>query len=66
MNTKARKRVDLFSTLKGTDTTVDISVFKDSVLELFKKVLQSDEVDAETTGKLARLRARIEIELKDL
>ena len=53
-------------TLKGTGTTVDISTFKESVLSLFSAIINEDNVDSETRGKLARLRARIEIELKEL
>lgn len=59
------KKVDLLTPLKGTAPTVDLSTFKLSVLGLFSDTMNEDTVDTDTKGRLARLRARIEIELKD-
>lgn len=43
-----------------------IKDFKTSILEAFDSILSSGEITDETQlGNLARLRARVEIELKD-
>lgn len=64
--TEEVQKVDLLAAIKGTNVTVDISTFRASVLQLFSGIINEESVDTETRGKLARLRARIEIELKQL
>ena len=53
-------------TLKGTTSDVDLTEFKDSVLELFSGIMKEEDVDPATRRKIASLRARIEIELKGI
>ena len=59
------KKIDLLTVVKAEEETVNLDTFKLSVLGLFSDIMNEDSVDAETRGKLARLRARIEIELKE-
>lgn len=60
------KKVELMTMVKDKQANVNLSTFKLSVLGLFSDIMNEESVDNETTGKLARLRARIEIELKEL
>ena len=61
-----KKDPDLLKVLKGTDKKIDLKKFKSSMLKLFHGIINEDGVDVETRGKIARLRARIEIELRDI
>jgi len=60
------KKIDLLTPLKGTSQTVDMLSFRVSVLGLFSDIMNEAATNKETKGKLARLRARIEIELKGI
>ena len=61
-----RATPDLMRTLKGTTQNVDLTEFKDSVLSLFSDIMNEDDIAPEMRRKVASLRARIEIELKEL
>lgn len=60
------KKVDLVTPVKDAQPAVNLTTFKLSVMGLFSDIMKETTVDTETRGKLARLRARIEIELKGL
>jgi len=60
------KKVDLMSKLKGTSTTVTIPTFRENVLALFSDIMKENNINDDTRGKIARLRAKIEIELKNI
>ncbi len=60
------KKIDLMAKLKGTSKTVTIPTFRDNVLNLFSDIMKESNTNDMTKGKLARLRAQIEIELKEL
>lgn len=60
------KKIDLLTPVKDKQTTVNLSTFKLSVLGLFSDIMNLPSIDNKMRGKIARLRARIEIELKGL
>lgn len=66
MNTYKPKKVNLLTVVKDKQETVNLSTFKLSMLGLFYDIINEQSVDSDTKGKIARLRARIEIELKDI
>lgn len=64
-NKKAKKvRPNLLKEIKGEDS-FSLSLFRSDILELFQNVLKED-IDTRTKERIARLRARIEIELQDI
>ena len=57
---------NIYNFLKGKDKNVNLSIFKDSVLELFSNIIKEDNINPINRNKLARLRAQIDIELKNI
>lgn len=45
---------------------IELAQFRDSLLDLFSDIMKEDSVSMEVKSKLARLRARVEIELKKI
>ena len=58
-------KIDLLKHIKGENTKVDIPTFKESVLDLFTEMLKED-ITKEQRNKIAIIRSRVEINLKDL
>jgi len=64
MKGDVKVKVRLFDQLQTEDKTID---FRENLLNLFDDMLNSANItDPEKLQKLAKVRARIEIELKDL
>ena len=61
------KKIELLSKIKGTKKKVPMADWKESVVGLFEDTLKKGGIeDPEILGKIARLKARIEIEFRDL
>ena len=57
-------KVDFYKEIKTQNKTVD---FRENLLDLFDKMLKQAKItDISKLSKIARIRARIDIELKDL
>ena len=57
-------KIDFYKEIKTKDKTIDL---KENLLELFDNLLRKAEINDDVKlGKLARLRAQIEITLTDL
>lgn len=61
-------KVDLLTPMKEGKGVLNLADFKASVLGLFDDILQleGDSLPDDVKGQLARLRARIEIELRNI
>ncbi len=52
--------------IKGNSEVLEVEAFKDALIKLFDDVLKQEFSTPEQQGKIARLRARIQIDLRDL
>lgn len=63
----ARVNPKLLDSIQKRGKPLDLDDFKQSLIDLFDDVLRGQHIqDIEKQGKIARLRAKILIELKDL
>lgn len=63
----ARVNPKLLDSIQKRGKPIDLDDFKQSLIDLFDDVLRGQHIkDIEKQGKIARLRAKILIELKDL
>lgn len=56
----------LMAEIKGAKPAVDLLDFKNAVIGLFDETLIDEDIETQTRHSLARLRARIEIELQSI
>lgn len=58
---------NLYPTLKGNDETINSLVVRDSIMALLDALLSDQNgLDSDLKRKIARLRSKAEVELRDL